>query len=257
MTLRTLASRVRQRDWAAVLVEVLIVVAGVFIGLQVSNWNDDRKDTARGKEYLSRLHDELLQDADGLTLISGFWAQVGANGAAAMSYAEDGTLYQGSAWKTVLAYYQASQVWPYRKPDVTFQEIRSTGNLLLIRNGELRAGIARHYNAGAGSQVTEVLGLIPRYREHVRGLMPWKVQNYIWTHCYESRGTLQVLKDCDSPVSEAEALAVLDQLRHSTELTAELRFWMVNVYNGLNLMRAVQAEARTLARDILVERDRA
>ena len=257
MTLRALATRLRQHDWTAVWIEVLIVVAGVFIGLQVSDWNEDRKDTARGREYLLRLHDELLQDAEGLTLISGFWTQVGSNGAAAMAYAEDGTLNQGSAWKTLLAYYQASQVWPYRKPDVTFQEIRSTGSLLLIRNGELRAEVARHYSAGAGSQVTEVLGLIPRYREHVRGLVPWKIQQYIWTHCYASEGADQVLEECDSPVSEAEALAVLDRMRRSPELTAELRFWMVNVHNGLSLMRAIQAEARKLASDVLTERDRA
>jgi len=257
MISRTLGSRLRQHDWTAVLIEVLIVVAGVFIGLQVSDWNEGRKDAARGKEYLLRLHDELLQDAEGLTLISGFWTQVGSNGAAAMAYAEDGVLTQGSGWKTLLAYYQASQVWPYRKPDVTFQEIRSTGSLLLIRNGQLRAEVARHYSAGAGSQVTEVLGLIPRYREHVRGLVPWKIQQYIWAHCYASVGAEQLLKECDSPVSEAEALTVLDQLRHSPELTAELRFWMVNLNNGLSLMRAIQAEATRLAGEVLTERDRA
>jgi hypothetical protein len=255
MNLRTLVTRLRQHDWTTVVIEVLIVVAGVFIGLQVSDWNEGRKEAARGDEYLLRLHDELLQDAESLTQISKFWTQVGSNGAAALAYAEDGMLNQGSGWKTLLAYYQASQVWPYRKPDVTFQEIRSTGSLLLIRNGELRAAIARHYSAGAGSQVTEVLGLIPRYREHVRGLVPWKIQQYIWTHCYGSVGAGQVLKECDSPVSEAEALAVLEPMRQSPELTAELRFWMVTVNNGLSLMRAIQTEAMTLARDVLAERD--
>lgn len=201
-----------------------------------------------------RLHDELLQDADVLTLISSFWTEVGNNGTVALAYAEDGALYEGSAWKTLLSYYQASQVWPYRKPDITFQEIRSTGNLLLIRNGTLRARIAQHYSAGAGSQVTEVLGLIPRYREHVRGLVPWKIQRYIWTHCYASAGAIQMFKACDSPVSEAEALAALAEMRRAPELTAELRFWMVNVYSGLDLMRDIQADARTLAADVLKER---
>jgi hypothetical protein len=257
MILRTAVSRLRQHDWTAVAIEVLIVVAGVFIGLQVSDWNEGRKEAARGDEYLLRLSDELLQDAQGLTLISRFWTQVGSHGGAALAYAEDGVLSQGSAWQTLLAYYQASQVWPYRKPDVTFQEIRSTGSLLLIRNGELRAAVARHYSAGAGSQVTEVLGLIPRYREHVRGLVPWKIQHYIWTHCYGSVGANQVLKECGSPVSEPEALAVLEQLRRAPDLTAELRFWMVNIHNGLTLMRAVQAEAMQLARDVSNERDRA
>ena len=250
MSLRSLARHLRARDWTAVAIEVLIVIVGVFIGLQVSNWNETRKENERGREYLQRLHDELLQDADTLTLISKFWTQVQADGAAALAYAEDGELLQGSAWRTLLAYHQASQVWPYRKPDVTFQEIRSTGNLLLIRNAELRDKIARHYSAGAGSQVTEVLGLIPRYREHVRGLVPWKIQSFIWSNCYSSNEAVQSFVDCAAPVSEAEALAVLQQLRAEPGLTEELRFWMINIRSGLMLMGDIQDEARALAAEL-------
>ena len=256
MALRSLAVRLRQQDWAAVTIEILIVIVGVFVGLQVSNWNDERKNNARGREYLLRFHDELLHDADGLTLISRFWQQVADSGVIAIAYAEEGVLAHGSAWQTLLAYHEASQVWPYRKPDVTFQEIRSTGNMLLIRNDALRDRIARHYSAGAGSQVTEVLGLIPRYREHVRGLMPWKVQRYIWTNCYNSDGAIQTFKACESPMGERDALALLEQLRNTPELTAELRFWMINVHSGLGLMHDVQSEARSLARDLTRERDR-
>ena len=256
MSFRTLATRLRERDWISVIIEILIVVAGVFIGLQVTNWNEDRKDTQRGDEYLQRLHDELLQDALYLRDIFGFWNQVGDYGAAALAYAEDGKLYRGSAWETLLAYYQASQVWPYRKPDVTFEEIRGSGNLLLIRDATLRARIAKHYGADAGSQVVEVLGLIPRYRERVRGMTPWRVQSYIWAECYSSNGAMQTLKDCSSPMSESEAAGVLEQYRQSRQLTEELRFWMVNVYNGRLLMKSVEAEATALAQDIASELER-
>jgi hypothetical protein len=253
MSLRTLVLRLRERDWTSVIIEVLIVVVGVFIGLQVTNWNEDRKDTQRGNEYLQRLHDELLQDAAVLRDISAFWVRVGEYGTAALAYAEDGTLYQGSAWETLLAYYQASQVWPYRKPDVTFEEIRGSGNLLLIRDATLRARIASHYSASAGSQVVEVLGLIPRYREHVRGMTPWRIQRYIWSECYASDGAMQTVKDCASPVSEAEALGLLEAFRQSRDLTEELRFWMVNNYNGLVLMSSIEADAMALAQDIAGE----
>jgi hypothetical protein len=182
-----------------------------------------------------------------LTHISKFWSDVEANGEIAMAYAEEGVLHEGSAWRTLLAYHQASQVWPYRKPDVTFQEIRSTGSLLLIRDTALRERIARHYSAGAGSQVTEVLGLIPRYREHVRGLVPWKIQRYIWNQCYRTDEAVQHFVPCESPVSEQEAQAVLQRLRSEPGLTEELRFWMVNMSSGLILMRDVQTEARALA----------
>ena len=250
MPLRSLPARLKAHDWVSVFIEVLIVVAGVFIGLQVSNWNEDRKDTARGNEYLQRLGDELLKDVGELQNISRFWSAVQTNGEHAIAYAEDGALQDGSAWKTLLAYYQASQVWPYRKSDVTFQEIQSGGDLQLIRDPKLRARIANHYSSGAGSQVVEVLRLLPAYRERVRGMTPWHIQRYIWENCYESRDAQQVLKDCASPVSDAEARSVLEQYRASAQLTSDLRFWMVNVTNGLRLMQGIGAEARALAQDI-------
>ncbi len=250
MLLRTLVLRMRQHDWLAVAVELLVVIAGVFIALQVSNWNDARREAARGREYLQRLHEDLAEDVENIDEVSGFWTRVRDYGEGAVAYAEDGMLLEGSAWKTLLAYYQASQVWPYRKPDVTFQEIQSSGDLLLIRDPLLRARIARHYSATSGSQVVEVLGLVPRYREHVRGMTPWKIQQYIWSNCYRSVGANQALLDCDAPVSEAESLAVIERYRQSPQLTDELRFWMVNLQNGLLLMRGIQDEARVLSEDV-------
>ena len=60
MILRRLADAVRQQDWFTVVLEVLIVVAGIFIGLQVDDWNDSRKDCGDEHHYLNRLHDEIL-----------------------------------------------------------------------------------------------------------------------------------------------------------------------------------------------------
>jgi hypothetical protein len=250
MSLRTIAARIRQHDWTAVAIELLVVIAGVFIALQVSNWNDDRKEAARGREYLQRLHDDMAQDVANLDAIAGFWTRVRDYGDGAVAYAEQGVLVQGSAWKTLLAYYQASQLWPYRKPDVTFQEIQSSGDLVLIRNAALRANIARHYSATAGSQVVEVLGLVPRYRERVRGMTPWKIQQYIWANCYRSKDAYQELLDCDPPVGDAESLGVIERYRQSPELTDELRFWMVNLNSGLLLMQGIQVDARALSEDV-------
>ena len=44
MILRRLAEGVRQQDWFTVVVEVLIVVVGIFLGLQVDDWNEGRQD---------------------------------------------------------------------------------------------------------------------------------------------------------------------------------------------------------------------
>jgi hypothetical protein len=45
MPLRVLFAGFRRRNWSAVLGELLIVVAGVQLGLQASNWNDSRRES--------------------------------------------------------------------------------------------------------------------------------------------------------------------------------------------------------------------
>jgi hypothetical protein len=60
MILRRLAEAIRQQNWFTVVLEVFIVVTGIFIGLQVDDWNGSRQDRRDEQHYLSRLHDEIL-----------------------------------------------------------------------------------------------------------------------------------------------------------------------------------------------------
>ncbi len=64
MILRRLADGIRQQDWFTVVVEVLIVVVGIFLGLQVDDWNEARKDRIDEQEFITRLHGDLLLAED-------------------------------------------------------------------------------------------------------------------------------------------------------------------------------------------------
>ena len=250
MPLRKFVQRIREHDWLSVAIELVVVVAGVYIGLQASNWNQDRQDDQRGREYLQRFDVELRRDAQLLASIRGFQQQVAAYGAGAIGYAEEGRLVKGSAWQTLLAYYQASQVWPYRQNNATFQEIRSSGELRLIRNAALRARLSGHYDESAGSRAIEVVGVVPRYREHVRALTPWPVQKYIWAHCYRGDTTGQHLQDCAAPISEAEAQAVIQRYRQDEALTGELRFWLASLDTGELVLPSIQREAEAIDAEV-------
>jgi hypothetical protein len=52
MILQRISKALRQQDWFTVVIETLIVVFGVFIGLQVNNWNESRQDQQRETRYL-------------------------------------------------------------------------------------------------------------------------------------------------------------------------------------------------------------
>ncbi len=64
MILDRLAAGLKQRDWGTVVLEVLIVVVGIFIGLQVDDWNQARLDRSDIAEYMERIHEDLNRDAE-------------------------------------------------------------------------------------------------------------------------------------------------------------------------------------------------
>ncbi|MEO8811105.1 MAG: hypothetical protein ABI386_12755 [Rhodanobacter sp.] len=59
MIFRRFAGNLRKQDWTAVVVELVVVVVGVFIGLQASNWNEVRADHAEYAAALQRLGAEI------------------------------------------------------------------------------------------------------------------------------------------------------------------------------------------------------
>lgn len=59
MILQRLATAIRKQDWFTVLIETLIVVFGVFIGLQVNNWNEARAAEQRRDEIVQALATDL------------------------------------------------------------------------------------------------------------------------------------------------------------------------------------------------------
>lgn len=55
MILRRLAQSIRKQDWFAVVIETLIVVMGVFLGIQLGNWNEARNAKAEEARIIERL----------------------------------------------------------------------------------------------------------------------------------------------------------------------------------------------------------
>jgi hypothetical protein len=64
MILRRVIAHFRKQEWTAIAIDFVIVVVGVFIGLQVSNANDLRKDHAREKVFLAALAQDIRGDID-------------------------------------------------------------------------------------------------------------------------------------------------------------------------------------------------
>lgn len=252
MLLRKIIKHVQDQSWTAIAIDFFIVVLGVFVGIQVNNWNEARIESQRAHGYLLRIQSDLESDIKAIEYRVAYWNKVVEYGHAAIAYAEEGELSEGSRWKTVLSFYQASQIAPYRSEDTTYRELVNAGDLGLIRNEKLRDALAKYYLTGLGPSNYYILQLVPEYRTNVRGHTPSRVSRYIWTHCFSpSPGAqLETLLDCESPLSDAEAQAVLDSYLALPDLLPDLRFWITTQESGVDILAGIRSSAQTLAKQV-------
>ena len=71
MIIQRLAVALRKQDWVTVVIETLIVVLGVFLGLQLGNWNDARADRAEEREIVLRLLAEAEESQSNIERVIG------------------------------------------------------------------------------------------------------------------------------------------------------------------------------------------
>jgi hypothetical protein len=64
MLLRRITKHVKNENWFAVFIDFLIVVVGVFIGIQVANWNEKNANQVALSKSLDRLEVEVQNNLD-------------------------------------------------------------------------------------------------------------------------------------------------------------------------------------------------
>jgi len=62
MILRRLTQNLKEQNWTAITIEFVLLVVGVFLGIQVANWNEERADLAREAVYLASLAKDIRSD---------------------------------------------------------------------------------------------------------------------------------------------------------------------------------------------------
>ena len=62
MILRRLVENLKHQHWTGVFIELVIVVLGVFIGMQVSNWNAERSERSAETRHLQEIAEDLRAD---------------------------------------------------------------------------------------------------------------------------------------------------------------------------------------------------
>ena len=79
MILRRFADSLKHQNWTAIAIEFVLLVLGVFLGIQVSNWNAEREMQQRAAVFTERLTQDLRKEAWGYEWIIQYNRETNAN----------------------------------------------------------------------------------------------------------------------------------------------------------------------------------
>lgn len=144
--------------------EIVLVVIGILIALQVNDWNKERINRDEEKAYLNRLVQNLNRDLYNVKGSSRVHEETLINCTQvldSMGIADIGRLTEREAYVIALKNHEDNQVEIpitlgeqffdilrirlFYKSDIAFQELLSTGKIDIIKNQELKSAIQEHY----------------------------------------------------------------------------------------------------------------
>lgn len=245
MLLGRVMKHVQDQNWFAVGVDFVIVVIGVFIGIQVSNWNAAREDRFNETLYLGYLAEDLQSDLrkiDNVYSVSEWRMSALAaviTSATGKPMPSIRAMPQGDVPIESVADYQptASQsvimamslLVTFDSSDLTYSTLVSTGSVRLVRNQELTRGM-QEYDA-AVRDLQRIESRLTIYRDEL-------------TRALQQAGVAWI--------DSMSVAAAADVARNHPELLAAMKnFWSFNGYH-LRTLGAI----RELAAEMLVTAER-
>jgi hypothetical protein len=224
VNLRSLYRHVRGHDWFAVFVDFVIVVAGVFVGIQVSNWNAERIQRREARAYVERIREDISASAQSIGNMVTYYRRVKGHALAALEAFDEPASSLGQQF--LVDAFQSSQILMRTVERSTYDEVLSTGAMNSIPVVEVRRRLAGYYKNV--SAIEELMRFVPPYRENLRRFMPYPVLAAMFEHCddtasMDAHGTVTstLPERCDpglQPATVATAVAAL----HTPELRLDL-----------------------------------
>ena len=145
MILRSVTKHVKDQNWFAVFIDFFIVVIGVFIGIQVANWNESRQNLDKEQFYIERLSEELTVTIERLE--GGFQTFLNSVNAvqllleARKAYQLNPETYQADEDDLIIAFDAMTKGRVPASSPAVFEEMVANGELALIRSSKLRQAL--------------------------------------------------------------------------------------------------------------------
>lgn len=238
MILRGLSKNLKEQNWTAIVIEFILLVSGVFFGMQVSNWNAERVIEKKAAIFTERLKDDLREEAWGYEYLILYNKDILANADRVLA------VMDGDAEMTdeqfVISAYRASQYKYNVRQRATYDEMISTGSIDLIADQTLRKTAVEMYTSRLFDEISND-GQKSEYREIFRRSVSKDVQRALLKHCgdrfMEPLDYVLIVKSldyaCTLDVPAEKISAAANSLRSKVDLLPALQFRFADVETAL------------------------
>ena len=234
MLLRRVIQHFRQQEWTAIGIDFLIVVVGVFMGIQVSNWNQAQTDKHLGEKFTERLKADLVVEAWNYAALIEYLTDVQSNTDKALAGLEGPS--EISDEQLLIAAYRATQFNAGIRQRTTYEELISTGKIGFIADKTLVSTASLIYDTRILDQVNDE-GVNSAYRVTFRKSLPVAIQDSVSQHCgdrFVQTGDFNDIKNqlnypCSTDLSAEQIEIAVNVLRGNPTILENLRLRAMNV----------------------------
>lgn len=221
MILRRVIEHFRKQQWTAIAIDFVIVVLGVFLGIQVSNWNAAQADKRRGADYAQRLAADISNDLAYRHGIIAYYNAVYESAERAVALLSEP---MPDAKALVVNTYRATEAAFAPQTRATWDEIVSSGEIGLLPRAAVEGGLVAYFGANE-AQTAYASIRASSLRARVRRIIPHAVQQAIREGCSDRRNAQGYIvgfaAECRIDISGAAMQKAADALKNDTELPGE------------------------------------
>jgi len=256
MVIRRIREHVTAHDWFAVAVDVGIVVLGVFLGTQVSNWNANRLEASRADDLRARLIHELDFNARQYALQSAYYRQAKSYGLQALADL-DGTKELPDQ-ELVIAAYQLTQTDTTNPKTGVFDELTAAGLTDRLGDAETQDVASDFY---LSAEVTQrVIETIVPYRTLLREVMPYEVQIAVRTTCgdrnvfYKGRLVgIRLVVPCPLRLHHEAAASAARIVRSTPNIHREMTRYIASLDEKLDNLELTHSQAEGFRKRLVAD----
>lgn len=257
MILRRVIHHVRNQEWTAIVLDFFIVVIGVVIGIQVSNWNTARIEANQGAFFTERLKADLRVEAWNYDVLIDYLGDVQASIDTLLADLEGKA--EISDEQFLINAFRATQWQGGVRQRATYDELTATGSIGLIRDLSLRNTAIMVYSTPVVQQASND-GSNEPYRVAFRKSIEVATQIMLEEKCgdrfaeigdYEIIGN-QLNYDCNTGLTATQIEVAARALRTNSDLLGLLRLRAMNVrthvvnltFYNQDIMKSLHAVAK-------------